>query len=144
MKIRFESDDDLPLGTILSIPVCIIVVRSVFQEETTIIHKFIYMNVRMSMNINMKMILIPLYKCNFCTIYIAFALIIVFAFLFFRQNLFIHQLHKAPFIHQLHKVSLIYCFCFSFFQTKIQYSSFSMHQLHKVSFIHQLHKVSFI
>ena len=104
------------------------------------------MNVRMSMNINMKMILIPLYKCNFCTIYIAFALIIVFTFLFFRQNLFIHQLHKAPFIHQLHKVSFIYCFCFLFFffQTKIQYSSFSMHQLHTVSFIHQLHKVSFI
>ena len=24
MKIRFESDDDLPLGKILSIPVCII------------------------------------------------------------------------------------------------------------------------
>ena len=32
-KIRFESDDDLPLGKILSIPVCIIAVGSVFQED---------------------------------------------------------------------------------------------------------------
>ena len=30
MKIRFESEDDLPLGKILSIPVCITVVGSVF------------------------------------------------------------------------------------------------------------------
>ena len=33
MKIRFESDDDLPLSKTLSTPVCIIVVRSVFQED---------------------------------------------------------------------------------------------------------------
>ena len=33
MKIMFESDDDLPLGKKLSIPVCIIVVRSLFQED---------------------------------------------------------------------------------------------------------------
>ena len=33
MKTRFESDDDLPLGKILSIPGMIIVVRSVFQED---------------------------------------------------------------------------------------------------------------
>ena len=33
IKIRFESDDDLPLGKILSIPECIIAVRSVFQED---------------------------------------------------------------------------------------------------------------
>ena len=32
MKIRFKSDDDLPLGKILSIPSMILVVRSVFQE----------------------------------------------------------------------------------------------------------------
>ena len=31
--MRFESDDDLPLDKMLSIPVCIIVVRSVFQED---------------------------------------------------------------------------------------------------------------
>ena len=33
MKIRFESNDDLPLGKILSIPSMIIVTRSVFQED---------------------------------------------------------------------------------------------------------------
>ena len=32
MKIKLESDDDLPLGKILSIPVCVVIVRSVFQE----------------------------------------------------------------------------------------------------------------
>ena len=34
MKIEFESDDDLPLGKILSILVFIIVARSVFQENS--------------------------------------------------------------------------------------------------------------
>ena len=33
MKIKFESDDNLPLGIILNIPVCIIAVGSVFQED---------------------------------------------------------------------------------------------------------------
>ena len=33
MKIKFESDDDLTLGKILSIPVGIIVARSIFQED---------------------------------------------------------------------------------------------------------------
>ena len=33
MKIRFESDDNLPLCKILNISVCIIVARSVFQEN---------------------------------------------------------------------------------------------------------------
>ena len=33
MKIRFESDDDLPLGKILSILVCIMAVESVVKEE---------------------------------------------------------------------------------------------------------------
>ena len=33
MKIRFESDDNLPLGKILSIPSIIIVTRSAFQED---------------------------------------------------------------------------------------------------------------
>ena len=33
MKIKFESDDDLPLGKILNIPVCTITVRSAFQEN---------------------------------------------------------------------------------------------------------------
>ena len=31
--ITFEPDDDLPLGNILNIPVCVIIVRSVFQES---------------------------------------------------------------------------------------------------------------
>ena len=32
MKIRFDSDDDLPLGKILSISLCIRIVGSAFQE----------------------------------------------------------------------------------------------------------------
>ena len=35
MKIKFESNDDLPLGKILSIPVCIVTVGSVFQEDNS-------------------------------------------------------------------------------------------------------------
>ena len=35
MKIKFESDDDLPLGKILSISVCVIIVGSFFQEDNT-------------------------------------------------------------------------------------------------------------
>ena len=47
MKIRFESDDDLPLGKILSIPVCIIIVGSVFQENNNYypqvhLHEYLY------------------------------------------------------------------------------------------------------
>ena len=33
MKARFESNDDLRLGKILNIPVCIIVVKSDFQKD---------------------------------------------------------------------------------------------------------------
>ena len=33
MKTRFESNDDLPLGEILNIPECIIVVKNVFQKN---------------------------------------------------------------------------------------------------------------
>ena len=33
MKARFESDDDLPLNKILNIPVCIIIVNSVFHKD---------------------------------------------------------------------------------------------------------------
>ena len=32
MRIRFDSNDDLPLGKILSIPILNIVVKSVFQN----------------------------------------------------------------------------------------------------------------
>ena len=58
MKIKFESDDDLPLGETLNIPVCVITVRSVFQKKkTSIILKFFCMNVFMSMSMNLKMVL---------------------------------------------------------------------------------------
>ena len=40
MKIRFESDDDLPLGKILNIPACVIIVRSVFQENNNYYPQF--------------------------------------------------------------------------------------------------------
>ena len=30
MKIKFEADDDLPSGKMLSIPLCVIIVKSVF------------------------------------------------------------------------------------------------------------------
>ena len=33
MKIKFESDDNLPLGKILNIPVCLTIVKSVFHED---------------------------------------------------------------------------------------------------------------
>ena len=33
IKVRFASNDDLPFGKILNIPVCIIVVKSVFQRD---------------------------------------------------------------------------------------------------------------
>ena len=32
-KIKIESNDDLSLGKILNIPVCIIIVRSLFEED---------------------------------------------------------------------------------------------------------------
>ena len=62
MKIKFESDDDLPLGKILGIPLCAIIVRSAFQKTTNIIHKFFYTNVFMNMNMKMKMIFMPMYE----------------------------------------------------------------------------------
>ena len=34
IKINFESDDDLPLGKILNIPVCVIIVKGVFEEDS--------------------------------------------------------------------------------------------------------------
>ena len=52
MKIRFESNDDLPLGKILSIPSMII---DLFSKKTTnIIHKLVYMNVCMNLEMNYK------------------------------------------------------------------------------------------
>ena len=37
MKTKFQSDDDLPLGKILNIPVYVIIIRGVFEED---INKF--------------------------------------------------------------------------------------------------------
>ena len=47
MNIKFELDDKLPLGKILNIPVCVIIVRSVFQENNkyylqVFLHEFFY------------------------------------------------------------------------------------------------------
>ena len=47
MKIRFESDDDLPLGKMLNIPVCVRIVRYVFQGNNSyypqdFLHEYIY------------------------------------------------------------------------------------------------------
>ena len=33
MEIRFESDDDLPLGKIINVPLCVIIKRGVFEED---------------------------------------------------------------------------------------------------------------
>ena len=42
MKIKFESDDDLPLGKMLNITVCLVIVRSVFQENYKYYPQFFY------------------------------------------------------------------------------------------------------
>ena len=34
MKIKFESDDDLPISKIINIPVCVVIVRGVFEEDS--------------------------------------------------------------------------------------------------------------
>ena len=41
IKIKFESDDDLPLGKILSIPVCIIAVRINYYPQVYL-HEYLY------------------------------------------------------------------------------------------------------
>ena len=45
MKIRFKSDDYLPLGIVLNIPV-MVVTGSVFQEDNeyypVLLHEFVY------------------------------------------------------------------------------------------------------
>ena len=33
MKIKFESDDDIPISKIINIPVCVIIIREVFEEN---------------------------------------------------------------------------------------------------------------
>ena len=33
LKVKFESLDELPLGKIINIPVCVIIISSVFKED---------------------------------------------------------------------------------------------------------------
>ena len=47
-KIRFESDNDLPLSKTLNIVDMIMVVKSALEKKANIIHKFFYMNARMT------------------------------------------------------------------------------------------------
>ena len=55
MKIKFEPDDDLPVSEIINIPVCVIIIRGVFEEDSKYYPKFYDTNLFMSM----KKILIP-------------------------------------------------------------------------------------
>ena len=55
MKIKFEPDDDLPVSEIINIPVCVIIIRGVFEEDSKYYPKFYDTNLIMSM----KKILIP-------------------------------------------------------------------------------------
>ena len=34
MKIKFESDDELPLDEILNIPDCVLIIRGAFKEDS--------------------------------------------------------------------------------------------------------------
>ena len=50
MKIKLESDDDLPLGKVLGIPVMVVVTGSVFQEGNeyypqVLLHECVYKSV---------------------------------------------------------------------------------------------------
>ena len=48
MKIKFNSDDELPLNKIIEIPTMAIVVRDVSMKMINIIHNFFQMNVCMN------------------------------------------------------------------------------------------------
>ena len=67
MKIKFKSDDELPLDKILNIPVCIINNNNIMciiciKQQQLLSTSFFYMYVFMSMNMNLKMVLKLLYK----------------------------------------------------------------------------------
>ena len=62
MKIKFESDDNLPLGKILNIPVCIIAVGSVFQENSNYYPPVHLYECLYEYEYKDEDILIPLYK----------------------------------------------------------------------------------
>ena len=38
IKEKFKTDDDLPLGKILNIPVCVVIIRGGFEEDSTFYH----------------------------------------------------------------------------------------------------------
>ena len=47
MKIKFKSDDDLPLGKIINVPVCVIIAKGVFEEDSkyysqVLLHEYFY------------------------------------------------------------------------------------------------------
>ena len=33
LKVKFKTNDDLPFGEVINIPVCVIVINSIFQEN---------------------------------------------------------------------------------------------------------------
>ena len=70
IKARFESNDDLPLSKTLNIPVCIIIVKSVFQEDNNYYPQVFYMNVCISMRINFSnqiLLFTSFVKFQFCS-----------------------------------------------------------------------------
>ena len=47
MKIRFKTNDDLPLNNIINIPVCVVIVSSIFKEDSeyypqVLLHDYFY------------------------------------------------------------------------------------------------------
>ena len=56
MKIRFKSDYGLPLGKILNIPVCVIIAKSVFEENGKY-YPQVHLKVFLSMSTKAKIIL---------------------------------------------------------------------------------------
>ena len=50
MKIKLESEDDLPLSKILNIPICVKLLDLFFKKIATIIHKSFYTSVFMNIN----------------------------------------------------------------------------------------------
>ena len=44
MKIKFKSDDDLPISKIINIPVCVIIIRGVFEEDSKYYPQFLLQN----------------------------------------------------------------------------------------------------
>ena len=47
MKIRFKTNDNLPLDKIINIPVCVVIVSSIFKEDNehypqVLLHDFFY------------------------------------------------------------------------------------------------------